>query len=208
MGRVQDTVSAACFCVSVVVRYDHDFVICEQEHGRPLFDHWRGLLFHLEFPMIIGSRLLRLLDLSHGRVSRQQDVDAGVRYIPETVEQLSELFRKVGVSLAISERLDSRLFIRVTNCLDTKPLRPVRRIDNERAADPRIRRHKVDLSLEHFPACGHWQSCDVKLIRGAFRVDKKRVRKMARKGRFSDSFHAVKHDPLSGLNLPSGDFKH
>ena len=66
---------------ALVIHIDDDgLVVDEQDHVSPFFYQGRCLFLELELEPVIGSKLVRLLELAHLSVGREHDIDPDVNY--------------------------------------------------------------------------------------------------------------------------------
>ena len=110
------------------------------------------------------------------------------------VQQSSELFRAVLVSLAVAGSLNACPAVLPAQLIDLKLLCPVCRIDDQRLADRRVVNHVLHLIQEHLPRCRRLKALDIHVSSGAFSVNEERIRAQACQCTLSNPLQTVNYD--------------
>ena len=136
MGRVHDPLPAHGFVLlSFIIHSDSmGFVVAEQEHICPFF-YKRGdlglcFLSQLQLPSVVCPHFVRLFEFPQLGMGSQHDVDTCFNNICQAVQEPSELFFGVNISVPISEVFNPGLIMLCTDMFHAELLSPVNCVDH------------------------------------------------------------------------------
>ena len=207
MGGVHPALAALPLGLAVLGLDGERLVVGEQHHVRPLLDERRGLGGQLHLPAVVCAELVRLLKFPHLGVRRHDYVHAALDQLIERIQQAAELLHQIGVALAVAELLDALFLCLVADVAAAQQLRPVHRVDDERAAQARVSDALLDQTEQHHPAGRLRRAGDVHVLGAALGVDEQRIRELCGKRRLADALRTV-HDNLERGLLFSADDLH
>ena len=136
---------------------------------------------------------------------RHDYVHAALDQLIERIQQAAELLHQIGVALAVAELLDALFLCLVADVAAAQQLRPVHRVNDERAAQARVGNALLDQTEQHDPAGRLRRTGDVHVLCAALGVDEQRIRELCGKRRLADALRTV-HDNLErGLLFSAND---